>query len=185
LKIDAVGLLQSIGIDPSILKSPDEQIAVETYIAIENEAARISGDPFFGLHMGEFFEPGNYSILGYVMMNSRKLGEAFEKAARYHKIIGNMISPAYQIGFRKVKIILTAPKLAPKFSRHCFETAISSQVTIMRKITGRRIDGGVLPRVPLSRAFRAETRLCQARYAHRGYRLPARLFRCQCLQKSL
>jgi hypothetical protein len=92
LGIDATRLMLSVGADPAILESPDDQIPIETHIAIENEAARASGDPCFGLHVGEFAEPGNYSILGYVMMNSRTLGEAVMEAGRYYRIIGDLLA---------------------------------------------------------------------------------------------
>lgn len=140
LKIDAHGLFRSIGVDPGILRSPDDHLALETYIAIEDEAARISGDPYFGLHMGELAEPGNYSILGYVMMNSSTLGEALMKGAHYYRIIGSLMKPLFKPGFNKSTIIMTTPKYAPKFSRHCFEAAFSTQVVLMRKLTGRRIN---------------------------------------------
>ncbi len=139
LKIDADGVFRSLGVDPGVTRFPDEQIPIETYIAVENEAARLSGDPCFGLHMGEYIEPGNYSILGYVMMNSGTLAEAFRKAARYYKIVGNLLTPSMRIGYRKVTTVLTAPRHAPRFSRHCFEAAFSGAVVLMRNLTGRDV----------------------------------------------
>ncbi len=80
LKVNINKLFKAVGVDPSILEYPDTRIPFETYIALEDEAVRVTNDPFFGLHMGEFFEPGNWSIIGYMMMNCRTLGEAFEKS---------------------------------------------------------------------------------------------------------
>ncbi|MBA7707985.1 hypothetical protein ES703_116872 [subsurface metagenome] len=121
LKVDINGLFRSQGVNLVILKSPDGRIPLETYIAIEDEAARVTGDPCFGLHMGEFAEPGSWSILGYMMMNCKTLGEAFDKSGRYAKIIGNLIKADTHIGFNKIVVVLSVPKHAPPFSRHCFE----------------------------------------------------------------
>jgi AraC-like DNA-binding protein len=140
LKIDTHKIFRSLGINPAILKSPDARIPFKTYIAIEEEAARISDDPYFGLHMGEYIEPGHYSIIGYMMMNSRNLREASEKSSRYYKIIGNLISSRIRIGLKTVKIIFTVPKHAPKISRHCFESVASSMITLCRNLTGQRIN---------------------------------------------
>jgi hypothetical protein len=80
LKVDIGRLFWTVGVDPVILKSPDARIQLEKYIAIEDEAVRVTNDPYFGLHMGEFAEAGSWSILGYMMMNCRTLGEALEKS---------------------------------------------------------------------------------------------------------
>jgi AraC-like DNA-binding protein len=139
LKIDTDRVFRSLGIDPAIVRYPDEQIPIETYIAVEDEAARISGDACFGLHMGEYIEPGNYSILGYMMMNCRTLAEAFARSARYYRLVGNLLTSSVKLGYRKVTTILSAPAHAPKFSRHCFEAAFSGAVTLVRNLTGRDI----------------------------------------------
>jgi AraC-like DNA-binding protein len=122
------------------VQSPDARIAIESYIAIEDEAARVSGDPYFGLHMCEYFEPGNWSILGYMMMNCKTLGEAFEKAGRYTNIIGNLIRGSIHIGFKGVKLVLAIPKYASKHSRHCFEDTLSSSIRLARTLSGQKIN---------------------------------------------
>lgn len=91
LRLDQNALLSSMGLDPELFRDPDARIPIEQYVAIEEEAARVADDPCFGLHMGEFAEAGSWSILGYMMMNCRTLGEAFEKSAKYYRIIGDLI----------------------------------------------------------------------------------------------
>jgi AraC-like DNA-binding protein len=140
LGIEPMELIRSAGVDALAARSPDSQLAVADYIAIENAAVLASGDPCFGLHMGEFGEAGNYSILGYLMMNSATLGEAMALAGKYYRVLGNLIEPSWQLGFKRVKVILAAPAHGPAFSRHCFEAAFATQVTMMRKITGRSIN---------------------------------------------
>jgi len=129
--------LRSIEIDPESVKSPDTYLPIETYLHIQESAAKYTNDPYFGLHMGEFAEAGSWSILGYMMMNCKTLGEAFEKSGRYSRIIGNMIEGSVRIKFNKIKVILDTPPHAPKMSRHCFESTIASSVRIMRNLSGR------------------------------------------------
>jgi hypothetical protein len=59
LRVDMEALLASLGLDPAAFTSPDARIPVEEYVRIGDEAARVTGDPGFGLHMGEFAEPGS------------------------------------------------------------------------------------------------------------------------------
>ena len=132
--IDA--FLRSLDVDPTAVKQPDTRIPIETYLLIQDEAARYTNDPSFGLHMGEFAEAGSWSILGYLMMNCQTLGEAFEKSGRYSRIVGNLIEGRVKIRFNKITLILSTPPHAPKMSRHCYESTISSSVRMMRNLTG-------------------------------------------------
>jgi len=136
LKVDKEAYLRSLGVDPAIVKSPDARIPIETYLLIQDEAALYTNDPYFGLHMGEFAEAGSWSILGYMMMNCKTLGEALEKATRYSRIIGNLIEAQATLQDNQINIIYSVPSHAPKMSRHCFESTFSSSVRIMRTFTG-------------------------------------------------
>jgi len=140
MKINSDEFLQSLGIDPALVKSPDGYIPIETYLRIEEAAAEHTQDPYFGLHMGEFAEPGSWSILGYLMMNCRTLGEAFEKSGRYSRVIGNLIEGEAQFRINKIRVISTVPPYAPKMPRYCFESAFASGVRMMRTLTGLELN---------------------------------------------
>ena len=140
LKVDIDEFLRSLGIDPETVKSPDARIPIETYLLIQDEAAEYIHDPYLGLHMGEFFEAGSWSILGYMMMNCKNLAEAAEKSGRYSRIIGNLIEGRTQFRITKFKAIFFTPPHAPKMSRHCFEAAFSSSVRMMRTLTGVKLN---------------------------------------------
>lgn len=139
LNVDIDAFLRSLGIDPVTVKAPDERLPLETYLRIQDEAAQHTGDPYFGLHMGEFAEAGSWSILGYMMMNCKTVGEAFEKSGRYSRIIGNLIDGRAELQFNKIKVIFSTPPHAPTMSRHCFECVFSSSVRMMRTLTGVRL----------------------------------------------
>jgi AraC-like DNA-binding protein len=136
IKVDIDSFLRSFGVNPADVKSPDARIPIETYLLIQEEAAGYTNDPYFGLHMGEFAEAGSWSILGYLMMNSKNLGEAFEKASKYSRIIGNLIEAQAELRNNQIEIVYSTPPHAPKMSRHCFESTFSSSVRMMRALTG-------------------------------------------------
>ncbi len=134
--VDSEQLLNSIGIASEVVKNPDERIPVEKYIMLEDMAAKKLGDPCFGLHMGQYAEAGNWSILGYMMLNCDNIIEAFNKASRYSAIIGNLIKGEISIESNQIRIQLTEPLDAPKISEHCYEGFLSSLINIARNITG-------------------------------------------------
>ncbi len=169
LGVDVDAFLRSVDVDPAAAKSPDGYIPLETYLLIEEAAARCTDDPCFGLHMGQYAEPGSWSILGYMMMNCENLGQAFEKSARYQRIIGNLISGHAYLKFNKIKAVLETPDYAPEMSRHCFEAAISSSVRMMRSLTGTEIS-------PSQVTFTYPTPACVDEYE--------RVFQCPVLFKD-
>jgi AraC-like DNA-binding protein len=140
LKVDIDEFLCSLGVDPASVKTPDTRMPLETYLLIQEGAAEFTHDPYFGLHMGEFVEAGSWSILGYLMMNCKTLGEAFEKSGRYSRIIGNLIEASAHFRFNKVKIVFSTPPHAPKMSRHCFEAVFSGSVRMMRNLSGVKLN---------------------------------------------
>ena len=140
LRVDIDAFLRSLDIEPETVRSPDTYIPVETYLRIQEGAAGYINDPYLGLHMGEFAQPGSWSILGYLMMNCKTLGEAFEKSGRYQRIIGNMINARKEMGLGKVRMVYFTPPHAPEMSRHCFEATFSSSVRLARTLSGLPLD---------------------------------------------
>lgn len=139
LRVDVDAFLRSIGVDPVMVAAPDAQIPNQTYLFIQDSAAEYTGDPCFGLHMGEFAEAGSWSILGYLMMNCRTLGEALVKSGRYSRIIGNLIEARGEVVGDAARLVYFTPPDAPTMSRHCFESALASSVRMMRMLTGQPI----------------------------------------------
>ncbi len=140
LQVDIDAFLRSLDIKPEAVRSPDAYIPIETYLRIQEEAAGYINDPYLGLHMGEFAGPGSWSILGYLMMNCKTLNEAFEKAGRYQRIIGNMITTRVELGLGKVRVIFFTPPHAPQMSRHCFDAAFSSTMRLARTLSGQPLN---------------------------------------------
>ena len=142
LNVDVDGFLRSIGLDPLVIKAYDTRIPVETYLYIQDSAAEFVHDPCFGLHMGEFAEPGSWSILGYMLMNCSTLEEALEKSRRYSRIIGDLIETRPEPAADKLTLVFFTPPAGlrpPVMSRHCFDATFSTIVRLMRNLTGVRL----------------------------------------------
>ncbi|MFO7678543.1 MAG: AraC family transcriptional regulator [Chloroflexota bacterium] len=170
LQMDIDAFLRSLDIEPETVRSPDAYIPVETYLRIQDEAAAYINDPYLGLHMGEFAQPGSWSILGYLMMNCQTLGEAFEKSGRYQRIIGNMIDAHTQFGLGKVRVVYFTPPHAPQMSRHCFEATFSSSVHLARTLSGLPLSPNEVTFTypePGSRAEYERIFNCPVRFGHK------------------
>ncbi len=170
LQLDIDAFLRSLDIEPETVRSPDSYLPIETYLLIQDAAAEFVNDPYFGLHMGEFAQPGSWSILGYLMMNCKTLGEAFEKTGRYQRIIGNMINARAELGLGKVRLVYFTPPHAPQMSRHCFESTFSSSVRLARTLSGQPLNPLEVTFIypePESRAEYERVFCCPLRFGHK------------------
>jgi AraC-like DNA-binding protein len=74
------------------------EIPFETLCALYEEAVRLTGDPFFGLHVGERTSPRDYGLIGYAAANSRTLGDALKSLVELHSVwtdsVGFELRPA-------------------------------------------------------------------------------------------
>lgn len=131
--------MKSVGLELSLISNPDERIPAEKYIMIEETASQVTNDPCFGLHMGQFAEAGNWSILGYMMMNCKTVLEAFLKFSRYSSVIGNLIEGEISVGEDSITIKLTEPIDAPRIPKHCYEGYFSSIISLARNLSGKNI----------------------------------------------
>ncbi len=80
-------LTERTGIDPLVLKDPNNRLPVATLLTLFKESSKSICDPDFGLHVGCQINPGSYSILGYLAMSCHTVREAFELMPRYRRIV--------------------------------------------------------------------------------------------------
>jgi AraC-like DNA-binding protein len=137
--IDGDALAREAGLDPGIPGRKDARVPIEAFLAIQGEGARISEDECFGLHMGEFVEPGSFSVVGYMMANCETLGDALKKAVRYSKILGPLLISSMRNSHRKTEVIFEEAPYAPKLSRHCVDLTVSGVLRMMRSMSGLAI----------------------------------------------
>ncbi|MDH4556469.1 AraC family transcriptional regulator [Pseudomonas sp. BN417] len=83
-------LLGHVQLTPAILAQRDQRIAASAYLELLGQAARLSGDPQLGLHLGEAVRPGYYGVLGYLLMSCATLADALHRQARYAALVGNL-----------------------------------------------------------------------------------------------
>lgn len=137
--INSGDLLNSVGIQPSILKDPDFRISVEDFCRIQEEAVFLTGDHYFGLHMGESSELGDWSMLGYIMANCGNLGEALERISRYFGILGSLLQINIRVGNDRVELIFETKKNSSGQIRQCLEGALSGFFRLIRSVTRKYV----------------------------------------------
>jgi AraC-like DNA-binding protein len=137
----------SLGIDPASVKAatglamdgphdPDARIPFEQLYLLWNEMVRRSGDPDFGLHLGEagsrLWARG---LLSLVMMNCATMGNALEKMAHYHSLMTDFVRLRLLRQRGYARYIWKPVEVSVPLDRHYTETVFCGLVFPLRHLT--------------------------------------------------
>jgi AraC-like DNA-binding protein len=85
--IDPEPLFRQEGIDPETLFDAGARVPSERYHRLDLQAAKLSGDPYFGLRGAEYLRPAHLGALGFAWLASSSLRTAFQRLSRYARVI--------------------------------------------------------------------------------------------------
>jgi AraC-like DNA-binding protein len=85
--IDPEPLFREKGIDPESLFDEGARVSLEVYQELDVEAARLSGDTYFGLKGAEYTRPAHLGALGFAWLASSSLRTGFQRLSRYARVI--------------------------------------------------------------------------------------------------
>jgi AraC-like DNA-binding protein len=129
-------LLKRVGLMPELIADPEEQLNVQSQIALLNEAAIALKDDCLGFTLARDFDPREIGPLYYVMASSQTLGEALKRLARYSKVTNEALVFGYREGNRLIMSLGYSG--VPRHSdRHQIEFCMFAALRICRLLTGQ------------------------------------------------
>lgn len=84
-QITSAQLVRGTGVPVRVIESADSYITAEQYHLIINNALRLSRNPLLGFELGSQLRLADHGFLGFAIMASENLGQAFSLAIRYAK----------------------------------------------------------------------------------------------------
>ena len=103
--VQAESLCRMAGIDLEALRSDSPLfLSLRQQNDLFESAARLSGDPLFGLHFGERLQLAALGIVGAVIRNSRTIGEALENCAAYSPLLTDLFN--LTVTFRQDRFVI-------------------------------------------------------------------------------
>jgi AraC-like DNA-binding protein len=85
--IDPEPLFREEGIEPESMFDSGARIPLERYQRLDVKAAKLSGDPYFGLKGAEYCRPAHLGALGFAWLASSSLRTGFQRLSRYARVI--------------------------------------------------------------------------------------------------
>ncbi|WP_236142940.1 AraC family transcriptional regulator [Nostoc sp. CMAA1605] len=138
--IDGDRLCQDVGIDPSLLKMPDQQVPGTLHNALWQEVVKRT-DANFALHLGEAFNLATFGIVGYVLVNCQTYREVLEKLSRYTRLFSQgayiHFSEADGFVFCDCDIVEDVKNYLLEQPRYAIESTFASLLTATPVLTGK------------------------------------------------
>lgn len=133
--INVDDLLKMANVDQPFISEMDNKLPLEDYYSIMDAAIEITGDEYFGLHLGTGASPGDLSILGYIMASCRNIREALEKIGKYFAIIGSTQRIYLKVGGDDAKLLWDMARYFPnKCIKHCIDSGLANTYNIILNI---------------------------------------------------
>jgi AraC-like DNA-binding protein len=139
--IDVDELLKKANIDKSFLSNLDNKLPLENYYSLMDAAIEMTGDEYFGLHMGAGSNPGDLSILGYIMASCRNIREALEKVGKYFGIIGSTQKIYLEVEGDDARLIWDMIRYFPnKCIKHCLDSGLHNFYNMILNIADKPVE---------------------------------------------
>ena len=140
--VDSATLLERSGLKPKALEGTVGFIPLSTTVKLWREAQALSGDPYFGLTMGERVRPHYLSVVAYTMMNCRHFLEALAQVQKYQRLVSEGGRVTLRMDETTASIVYIPHDADEPFSRHQIEAVLLVILSFAR----RMIDEDLTPR---------------------------------------
>ncbi|MDQ0194170.1 AraC family transcriptional regulator [Paenibacillus wynnii] len=131
-----VSLYKDLQIHEDLMTNPDNYIDSDKYDRLLESAAHICKDPYFGLLLGSGFSLDNLGLIGYILLNSNTLKQAFENYQRYNILLCSGVVYDLQIINGEAKFSFWVSDSSRNPTYHLMDSILSSTYKIIQKLTG-------------------------------------------------
>ena len=139
MSISVARLAEHTGIDEKTLLVLPDTLPGSSYLALMHAATELSGDPDFGLHVGERISPASYPVLGYTLMSCRNLSHAIGQVTRYESIIHNLGHFSLDLTDDAMTLTWTSALSDSTASRHVTESVMAGVRVFAERLVARAI----------------------------------------------
>jgi AraC-like DNA-binding protein len=134
--VDRELFLAEAGIDPALFADTQARISLDEHRRAVRTAYKLTGDPAFGLHVGERLGMSSFDVLGHLVEQSSCLREAFLTAVRYSRFVSE--GPRIELEERQdtATLRLLLPEENTPESRLTSEFSCVALLRVMRAFVG-------------------------------------------------
>lgn len=130
--------LAAAGLDPRLIDDGNARLPLGTYQRSIEAALAISGDPAFGLHMGEQASSAMFDVLGPLAEHAATLREGIDTMTRYSRLMAEGHEPRMHEDGELASIRFAALQGDFALTRLTAEFAMCALLPLLRQFAGHR-----------------------------------------------
>lgn len=151
--IDPGELLTGCGFAVDAFANPNDRHPAPAVARLWRRAARVAGDPAFGLHVSKYATHTSCHALGFAVFASATLRDAVERMVRYHSLVNDGCSLTLEVGADTSSLRLSTRPGYDEGADEQLDAGTSLLVRVCRGLVGKAF---TLEGVTLSRAMPAD-----------------------------
>ncbi len=131
---DSAKLLTLAGIKPDVLNDPEGRIPVSKMSQLWELAVEATGDEAFGLSVPPFVQPTTFHALGFSLMVSATLRDAWARTQRYYKVVSDVLDVQIQeYGTESALCYVTIP--GKVYAKEAIDAFIATMIALSAGVT--------------------------------------------------
>ncbi|MGH7271518.1 MAG: AraC family transcriptional regulator ligand-binding domain-containing protein, partial [Polyangiaceae bacterium] len=133
---DAAAIFARAGLDFSALEDPEARRPVRTPSRLGPLAVEATGDPCFGIEVARHTSPTTFHALGYSLAASGSLREAFERVARYYRLVSDAAAITFEACGETYRVSVSTSGAAQP-AHEAVDAVFALAVRVCRSLTDR------------------------------------------------
>ena len=135
--IDSVKLLTLAEIPPELLNNPEGRIPVAKMSRLWALAVEATDDEAFGLSIPNFVQPTTFHALGFSLMVSASLRDAWQRTQRYYQIVSDVLDIKIKEGSSESALCYVRIP-GKEYAKEAIDAFIATMVRLSDDITANR-----------------------------------------------
>ena len=140
--LSATLLLEGTGLDMTALADPDTRVSSMQLLNVARNAVRQACGSDAGFRIGQRYHASCYGMLGYAVLCSATLRQAFDTTVRYNRLGNSMLDPQWiETPESAIWVIpgfgeLHLPELSPELYQFVHDMCLATYVTVFKDVMG-------------------------------------------------
>jgi AraC-like DNA-binding protein len=138
--VSASAALEGVGVSHDALNSPPTRVALDQIIECYHNAARLTRDPHFALHLGLKVHVSAYGMYGFALLSGTDFRKIMKAAVRYHRLVAPLAEIAFYEDGERASWSMTPiphPRVDAQMYRFLVELQIGTHWSLMRDVMGQ------------------------------------------------
>lgn len=129
-------VLASVGLNPALLKAPEQRIPIDTAVRLLEDTAAASGCQNFGLSMAESRQLSDFGVVSLLLTHQRTLRDALQAMVHYRHLMNHSLAILIEEAGKMVIIREEVVTETPGPSRQATELAIGVMFRLCSAVLG-------------------------------------------------